>query len=166
MATPGQVITSLPDNSEIIDPGIAQIDTAGQLIWEFDLQEDAAADYLFWLRLPPADGSAGIESIVQTGTPPELNDYTTISLELEVQPLPQLAAIQNELVELASNDKQYRQARNTINKAMSKLSAGDSAGALTWAVETTDELLAIDDLQAEGLRLRLDYVIQELGRAQ
>ncbi len=161
IATPGQAIITVPENTTILDTGAAQLEANNSLLWSFDLAEDASDSLTFWLQLPPLVGSIDITSLIQVGTAPDLSDFTLLDLALSIDTAPTLLDV---LAISEIQGKSYKKIRKDIEKAQSALDKGDTTKALKYAVKATNRFEKLSDQGADVIRLQLDNAIRVIAR--
>jgi hypothetical protein len=74
-ASSGEVLLTQPIDSVVIDPGPAQVNQTGQLIWPFTLQTDETKKLTYWLRLPSDVSQQNFKAEIQIGSTPPLQYY-------------------------------------------------------------------------------------------
>jgi hypothetical protein len=161
IATPGQAIITVPENTTILDTGAAQLEANNSLLWSFDLAEDASDSLTFWLQLPPLVGSIDITSLIQVGTAPDLSDFTLLDLALSIDTAPTLLDV---LVFPEIQEKTYKKIRKDIEKAQNALDKGDAAKALKYAIKATNRFDKLSGQNADAIRLQLDNAIRVIAR--
>ncbi|MBN2701232.1 MAG: hypothetical protein JXR29_07265, partial [Methylothermaceae bacterium] len=147
VATPGQVILSLPEGVTVVDARGAEID-AGALIWPFDLAEGGHVTFHAWLKLP--DVPVPIDALIQSGAAPDWVDQKTLTLDLAPAPLPTV----EEAYALAASIKgqAYKQVRKYLKWAQNDSATGDWPAALSSLLRAADALIPIATPESESLR--------------
>ncbi len=164
IATPGQAVITPPAGSLTLDPGQAAAQADGRLLWPFDLPENDGSALTFWLQLPDAAGSATTEALLQVGIRPDLADYDSLQLTLDLDPRPGLVEVLDTLTALAAQDHAYRRPLKHVQKAKHYLDQGKANKALKTALKAADALIHLDRPRAASVRRRLALAITGIER--
>jgi hypothetical protein len=157
IATPGQAVFDLPEDSIIFGPDNVEL----PLVWLFDLEQ--SAQFEFWLRLPWEASIVPIDVLIQTGIDPNFEDYEMLALEIEVQaPEGLLAAID---WILDSEEPSYDKALKSLEKAVEWLEAEKEDKALQELLKASDELRKNDADDAPMIRVMVGYAIRNVSAA-
>jgi hypothetical protein len=157
IATPGRAVLNLPPGTEVLDSGTAQR-TDDQLVWTFDLAEDAEQIHIVWLRLPA--GPLTLEALIQSGIDPDYVDQSQAMLDLNPQIQPGLSEART----LAASDRAFRQVLQWLDKAAQSLAAGDAERALFELTKAADAAASVDHPQIHGLRRMIGQALRDTGR--
>jgi len=164
IATPGQAMITIPDDTTILDAGLAQ-QVSNRLFWTFDLATEntveSAASLNFWLKLPAVEGNIEISSLIQVGTTPNLTDYTHLDLILDID---KAATLQEILQRPELQQKAYKKIREDIEKAQEYLDKGQNDKALKYAIKATDHFDKKTLHQSKTIRLQLDHAIRVIAQ--
>jgi hypothetical protein len=167
IATPGRVILAAPAGSAFVDAGDGVLQTDGSAHWAFDLAESATDSLTVWLRLPETPGAITVTASVQTGSEPDWLDHVEATLDVTVTAAATLGSAQTAIAPLAadkSRNKLYASAKQSLDRAATRLTAGDHPDALKELLKATDDLLAIDEPEARAIRTTVDGVIHSVER--
>ncbi|MEQ1620843.1 MAG: carboxypeptidase regulatory-like domain-containing protein [Methylococcales bacterium] len=156
MATPGRVVLNLPATVNVIESGGADINDGKRLVWDFDLANNASAEYTAWVALPeqPVTFSASVES--GRGT-----DYKTqreLSLTVETLNNNDLQAALATSAPLTS--KPYKPVHNALQQAYDQCSIGHWQDCLKALLQTADALIALNTPTAASIRLSVDQALR------
>ena len=160
IATPGEAIITVPENTTILDSGLAQ-QVNNRLFWTFNLAEAVEDSLNVWLQLPLLTDRIVISSLIQVGVAPELSDYENLELTLPIETATTLLDVLA-LPEL--QQKPFQKIRKEIEEAQQYLEKGDYAKALKYAIKATDYFEKQTAQQAKTIRLQLDDAIRVLAQ--
>lgn len=161
IATSGRAVITVPDNSLILDSGTAQQDSGNQLLWPFELIENASDTLIFWVQLPNDANTLEINSLIQTGVEPDWIDYDMLNLSIQVQALPSLQELLN-LPEI--QDKAYKTIRMHIEQAQQAWAEQNYAKALKYAINAANQFDKLNEANADVVRIQLDQAIRAIAR--
>ena len=160
IATPGQVVVTLPEGVQIVDSMVGtQINSQGQLVVPFTLEEEQVFSSRFYVRLPATSGSFTFNASIQTGVKPELEEYEVVNLILS---RPFYSALDEALAMLngVSNEhKYYKKALEKLNKAQQYLLKGKIDSVLKELIKATDYLAKVTHDKVEEIRVMVDHAI-------
>ena len=163
MATPGQVTVSLPDGGMIVSAEAGDFQADGSLVWSFGLVETEVRTLDLWVRLPAEAGTVTVDALVQVGTPPDLVDHTSVSLDIAVTEVPALGDVIAIVAALAPEDKEMDKALDALEEADEALLKGDQEKALEELLDAADELADSGHPDAPALRLQVDLLIRDVA---
>ena len=164
IATPGQLVITLPQDVVVINGGAAVAQTDGTWIWVFDLAEQAVLSQRLWLQLIGNPPSIEIDALIQSGVAPDLTDHDTLSLSLPVSVGDGLAEALAEVAALASVDKAYRKIETDLHSAQAALADQAVDAAIALLIDVSDQLIKIGTTEAMALRLKVDEALRLAGR--
>ncbi|WP_161624000.1 carboxypeptidase regulatory-like domain-containing protein [Methylohalobius crimeensis] len=147
IATPGQVILSLPEGVTVVDARGAEID-ADALIWPFDLAEGGHVTFHAWLKLP--DVPVPIDALIQSGAAPDWEDQEALTLDLA--PAPLITVEEAYALAAPIKGQAYKQVRKYLQWAQNDSAAGDWPAALSSLLRAADALIPIATPESESLR--------------
>ena len=159
IATPGQAVITPPADSQTLDPGLATAQPDGRLLWPFNLAENTSTALTFWLQLPEVVGPAITEALLQVGISPDLADYDSLQLSLDLNRRPELGDVVDTLTALAAQDEAYEDALEEAQKAKDSLNQGKAGKALKAALKAADALSVLDQSQVDTVRRQLALAI-------
>jgi len=160
IATPGQVVVTLPEGVQIVDSMAGtQLNAQGQLVVPFTLEEEQVFSSRFYVRLPATSGSFTFNASIQTGIEPELEEYEVINLII-TRPL--YSGLNDALATLngVSNEhKYYKKALEKLNKAQQYVLKNKIESVLKELIKATDYLAKVTHDKVEEIRVMVDHAI-------
>jgi len=160
IATPGQAVITLPEGVQIVDNMAgAYLNTQGQLVVPFMLDEEKTFSSRFYVRLPAISGSFTFKASIQTGIEPEFEEYEVVNLIIS---RPLYAGLDDALVALAevSNDyKYYKKALDELNSAQKNVIKNKIEYVLKDLIKATDYLAKVTHDKVEEIRVMVDHAI-------
>lgn len=152
-----RLLIDLPDNVTVADAPGAIVD-ANRVTWAMDLQDDGVVNFTAWLRLP-ADPFT-ISATVESGIEPNWIERATT--QLTINPLPVVNV--NDVLSILPNSKQWKQIRQTLQRAQGYLNQQDWSSGLRELLKAADKLANSDLVGADTVRIQLAYVIRHTER--
>ena len=168
IATAGQAVIMLPAETSLVDSSdtlTSDAVVANTWRFTFDLVETEQVNLTLWLQLPESAQTLNVEVLLKTGSDPNFTDYDTLSLLLDVQPGAVLADVLADLTLLESQDNDYRQALQALERAETALLNADDAKALKELLKTADQLIAVGTQEAEQVRVQVAQLIRQTAPA-
>ncbi len=161
IATPGQVVATLPPEVTVVDAGGGVVDSnTHTLTWGFDLAEAETLTFNAWLELPATQ--VHIDALVQTGIDPDWVDHVTVGLNIAPQVLASVDDALNAV--LALNDKAYKHVEKYLEWAQQDIINGDYELALGALVRAADELIKIGTTESDTLRSLAAQAIRNVAQ--
>jgi hypothetical protein len=156
IATPGEVVLTLPEGIAVVDVGQGEsVDNTVTI--PFELAEAQALDFDLWVRLPQEAAELSLQADMLTGTAPELTPYGSVGMSLQTTAattvdtaLEQLTAVQAQLGKQAA-----KTVRRELDNAAAALGANDIAAALRALLDAGDALKDETGEGAQALRLTI-----------
>jgi len=164
IATPGQALIAPPADSRVLDPGQATLQADNRLLWPFDLAENADTALTVWWQLPEVIGPTVATAQLQVGVSPDLTDYDSLQLSLDLEPRPGLGDVVDALTALAAQNDRYADALEAVQKAQGALHRGHAGKALKAALKAADALSRLHQPQAAAVRRQLALAITTIER--
>ncbi len=155
----GRVLVTLPEGVQVVDPGLAVMDTEGRLVWAYDLGTDVSAMLTYWVRILDGMTDLTFSAAIQTGHAPDWQDYGTVNLIVRPGVYPGLYDAINELSSLVSQDWQYRKALKELQHADRSLQRKKVSEAVDHMLKATDALARAKHDRAGGIRVMVDNAI-------
>ena len=160
IATPGQVVITLPEGVQIVDSMAGtHLNAQGQLVVPFTLEEEQVFSSRFYVRLPATSGSFTFTASIQTGVEPEFEEYEVVNLIIS---RPLYSGLDEALVALngVSNEhKYYKKALERLNKAQQYVLKNKIEYVLKELIKATDYLAKVTHDKVEEIRVMVDHAI-------
>jgi hypothetical protein len=163
VATPGRMLFNLPEGVTLVNAGLAQQGFDGALAWKFTLQEGEVQQNTVWLQLQTESTALIFDARIQSGDEPDYVDHFSISVELAVSPQIEFEQVLSDLVLLDNQNSTYKKSLKWLNQSISDINNGDSLSAISSLLNCADELIKIDLVEAEQMRLDVDALIRQVG---
>lgn len=161
-ALQGHILLNVPENSQILDAGSAEILSPNQLRLNYALDSGASQTYTLWLIPAYSAGNALITAQIFATQNGALTERQTLHLTLPQQTLPTLSAVIAELSTL-NNDKHLKKARQRLQQAHHHLSKNQRWPAYREHLFATDALRQSSHAAADPLRLAIDWHLRQLA---
>jgi len=114
------------------------------------------------VRLPLV-GTTTLTALTQTGTINDYIDFTTNSVQLLLNEIPDINVVISELDALENIDDQYEYVTKDMEDARDELVDDDYTTALSYMLQATDKLNEITSTQARLIRLKIDALIRKVA---
>ena len=153
-----------PAQATLVDPGGAEEQPDGSLLWRLTLAGNETVILELWMSLPR--GSHSFSADTRVGQPPSFLYTETDRLTLEI-PAPQpLAEVVDRAaaLEAADTNGPYKQVRQRLERAASWQAKGDPAKAIDELLKATEPLQDEPGLQAAELRRAIGWQIWHTAR--
>jgi hypothetical protein len=147
----------------LVNAGLAQQGFDGALAWKFTLQEGEVQQNTVWLQLQTESTALIFDARIQSGDEPDYVDHFSISVELAVSPQIEFEQVLSDLVLLDNQNSTYKKSLKWLNQSISDINNGDSLSAISSLLNCADELIKIDLVEAEQMRLDVDALIRQVG---
>lgn len=158
IATPGWVVFNIPANVAVIDARGATF-ADNQLMWSFDLANNASADYTVWVKLP--EQPVMFNATVESGSGGNYKIQKELALDVETVVNNDLKAALDGIAPLTA--KTYKQARSYLQLAETKRLAGNWADSLDALLQAADALIAVNTPAAAQIRLSADRALRSVS---
>lgn len=160
IATPGQVVVTLPEGVQIVDSMAgSQLNTQGQLVMPFTLEEEQVVTSRFYVRLPTVSGSYTFKASIQIGIEPEFEEYENVNLIISRALYSDLTEALAALNAVSNEHKYYKKALEKLNKAQKYVLKNKIDSVLKELIKATDYLAKVTHDKVEEIRVMVDHAI-------
>ena len=162
IAVDARVVVTPPPGGNVFLAENAVNSGTGTATWSFHLDVQEQKKLIVWLRLPPTPGDATVKAVIQTASgSSDYSDYGTLNLSLAVTGS-SLSQVKTAVDALAQEPRCHDLAED-MDHAAADFTAQKYDKALKRLVGVSDDLIRLDDQQADAIRLQLDEVIHDLA---
>jgi len=158
IATPGQVVMTLPEGVSVIDVNDAAVN--GQtVIWPFNLEEEEVWVRNAWLTLP--DEPLTVTALIQSGVAPDWVEQGDLTLDISPSVLFTVEAAYLNASDITDNA--YKQVQKYLGWAQQDSIDGQWADALSALLRASDALIAIGTEQSDSLHVDVAKAIRTVS---
>ena len=160
IATPGQVVITLPEGVQIVDSMAGtHLNAQGQLVVPFTLDEEQTFSSRFYVRLPAVSGSFTFKASIQTGIEPEFEEYDVVNLIISRPLYSGLNEALVALTEVSSEHKYYKKTLDKLNSAQKNIINNKIEYVLKDLIKATDYLAKVTHDKVKEIRVMVDHSI-------
>ncbi len=161
IVTPGQGVITLPEGVQVLASAGANnsLNTEGNIVIPFELEEDEVLNTTFWVRLPITSSSFTFSASVQTGTSPTFNEHVVINLGLSHSAYTDLNEALSVLAGMSVEDKYIQKALKYLRKAEIYSQQNKIKETVRHLIKASDALAKSTHDQLQPVRLIIDHNI-------
>ncbi|MGB5584093.1 MAG: carboxypeptidase-like regulatory domain-containing protein [Gammaproteobacteria bacterium] len=162
-AVMGQLSLRWPADASLLDVAPLLTINANAASWSFDLAVDGNAHMALWLQMPKTAGVADLNALLQVGVGPNLEDFDSRYLSLQITPALTLAEIEARLESSNNQHKYFSKAKKEIGNAIKAFDKNDIKDAIKKALKAIEKLDRVDSDEARSLHMDIARAIRVLA---